>query len=84
MSPAPNDTDWQVGKARHREMVAIGQHQQFIACALALSATRDRRVSLRRQLTTALAPAKPRFVAALERAADRWKTGPASLDGRPI
>ena len=35
MYPGPNDTDWQVAKFQHRELVAIGQHQQFVASVLA-------------------------------------------------
>ena len=35
MYPGPNDTDWQVARFQHREMVAMGLHQQFAASALA-------------------------------------------------
>ena len=35
MYPGPNDTDWQVAKFQHRELVAIGQHQQCVASVLA-------------------------------------------------
>ena len=35
MYPGPNDTDWQVAKFQHRELVAMGLHQQFAASALA-------------------------------------------------
>jgi hypothetical protein len=35
MYPGPNDTDWQVARFQHRELVAMGLHQQFAASALA-------------------------------------------------
>jgi hypothetical protein len=55
MYPAPNDTDWQVGKGRHRELVAIGQRQQLIAGALASASApkvegRNESTAIRRQL----------------------------------
>ena len=35
MYRGPNDTDWQVAKFQHRELVATGQHQQMVASVLA-------------------------------------------------
>lgn len=62
MYPGPNDTDWQVAKFQHRELVAMGQHQQFVASALA--ATTDPRpvaTPIRRQLGTLLVRAGQRL-----------------------
>lgn len=59
MYPAPNDTDWQVGRFQHREMVAIGLRQQFAASVLTAApapgaACDGGRVTLRRYCEAAL------------------------------
>jgi hypothetical protein len=55
MYPGPNDTDWQVAKFQHRELVAMGQHQQFVARVLtATPSARPASPSIRRQLGTLL------------------------------
>ena len=62
MYPGPNDTDWQVAKFQHRELVAMGQHQQFVASILA--ATTDARpvsTPIRRQLGALLVRAGQRL-----------------------
>ena len=62
MYPGPNDTDWQVANLQHRELVAIGQHHQYVARVLA--ATTDARpmsTVIRRQLGTLVVRAGQRF-----------------------
>ncbi len=55
MYPGPNDTDWQVAKFQHRELVAMGQHQQFVASVLAATTdTRPVSTPIRHQLGTLL------------------------------
>jgi hypothetical protein len=66
MYPGPNDTDWQVAKFQHRELVAMGLHQQFAASALAsaLAPTVDRgsgATEIRQQLGTLLVRAGQRL-----------------------
>ena len=66
MYPGPNDTDWQVAKCQHRELVAMGLHQQFAASALAsaLAPTVDRGpgwTGIRQQLGTLLVRAGQRL-----------------------
>jgi hypothetical protein len=51
MYPGPNDTDWQVAKFQHRELVAVGQHQQLVAGVLAAPTEAHRTpTAIRRQL----------------------------------
>jgi hypothetical protein len=62
MYPGRNDTDWQVARFQHRELVAMGLHHQFVASALA--ATTDARpvsTPIRRQLGTLLVRAGQRL-----------------------
>jgi hypothetical protein len=62
MYPGPSDTDWQVAKFQHRELLAMAQHQQFVASILA--ATTDARpmsTPIRRQLDTLLVRAGQRL-----------------------
>jgi hypothetical protein len=62
MYPGPNDTDWQVAKFQHRELVAMGLHHQYVASVLA--ATIDARpvsTPIRRQLGTLLVHAGQRL-----------------------
>src|SRR5829696_1681050 len=66
MYPGPNDTDWQVAKFQHRELVAMGLHQQFAASALAsaLAPTVDRgpeSTGIKQQLGTLLVRAGQRL-----------------------
>ena len=66
MYPGPNDTDWQVAKFQHRELVAMGLHQQFAVRALAsaLAPKVDRgpgSTGIRRQLGTLLVRAGQRL-----------------------
>ena len=66
MYPGPNDTDWQVAKFQHRELVAMGLHQQFGASALAsaLAPTVDRgpeSTGIKQQLGTLLVRAGQRL-----------------------
>ena len=62
MYPASNDTDWQVAKFQHREMVAIGQHQQFVASALVHQVERGHRsATIRQQLGAVLLRASHRL-----------------------
>ena len=63
VTPArPSDTDWQVARFQHRELVAKGQRQQFVASALsATSDTRPVSTSVRLQLGTLLVRAGQRL-----------------------
>jgi hypothetical protein len=66
MYPGPNDTDWQVARFQHRELVAMGLHQQLAASALAsaLAPTVDRGPGLtgiRQQLGTLMVRAGQRL-----------------------
>jgi hypothetical protein len=62
MFPGPNDTDWQVAKFQHRELVAIGQHQQLVASVLAARTdARPMSTAIRRQLGNLLVHAGQRL-----------------------
>jgi hypothetical protein len=66
MYPGPNDTDWQVARFQHRELVAMGLHQQLAASALAsaLAPKVDRgagSTGIRQQLGTLLVRAGQRL-----------------------
>ena len=62
MYPGPNDTDWQVAKFQHRELVAIGQHQQFVASVLAARTdARPMSTAIRCQVGTLLVRAGQRL-----------------------
>jgi hypothetical protein len=55
MYPGPNDTDWQVAQLEHRQAVAVGQYQQFVATALAsTSNSRPMSTVVRHKLGTLL------------------------------
>jgi hypothetical protein len=77
MYPGPNDTDWQVAKFQHRDAVARGQRQQYVASLLSeTSNARPVSTAARRQLGALLVRAGQRLQGA--QAMTRDSLGPVT------